>query len=189
MSRRHPDEHPDRDEATSYSLDELAREVGVTPRTVRYYIAEGLLPPPDSIGRNARYSREHLDRLRVIGRLKEQYLPLKEIRSRIAEMAPEQIRRAARIREPRSAPPVASSADLPADAYIARALRESTPEYGVRAKDSAPRVRTQASPETRSWKRIPISGEAELLISEEAWTRHGDKIGSALNWIRRMLNE
>lgn len=189
MSRRHPEEHPERDDTTSYSLDELAREVGVTTRTVRYYIAEGLLPPPDSIGRNARYSRDHLDRLRVIGQLKEQYLPLKEIRTRLAGMAPEQIRRAARNRERRSAPPVASSADLPADAYIARALRESAPDYGARARESAPRVRAQAPPETRSWKRIPISGEAELLISEEAWTRHGDKIGSALNWIRRMLNE
>ncbi len=189
MSRRHPDEHPDRDDSTSYSLDELAREVDVTTRTVRYYIAEGLLPPPDSIGRNARYSREHLDRLRVIGQLKEQYLPLKEIRSRLAEMTPDEIRHAARTSGRRSAPPVASSADLSADAYIARALREPAPEYAVRARQSPRRVRTEAPPEMRSWKRIPISGEAELLISEEAWTRHGDKIGSALNWIRRMLDE
>lgn len=181
MSRR----HPDRDDTTSYSLDELAREVGVTSRTVRYYIAEGLLPPPDSIGRNARYSREHLDRLRVIGQLKEQYLPLKEIRSRLAEMTPEEIRRAAQAHARRAAPPAVSSAD----ASIAHVIQESAPEYAVRARQSAPHARTQAPPEARSWKRIPISGEAELLISEEAWDRHGDKVGSALNWIRRMLDE
>lgn len=181
MSRR----HPDRDDTTSYSLDELAREVGVTARTVRYYIAEGLLPPPDSIGRKARYSRDHLDRLRVIGQLKEQYLPLKEIRARLAEMTPEEIRQSARDHERRAASPAVSSDD----ASISHVLEESAPEYTVRARQASPRARTQASPETRSWKRIPISGEAELLISEEAWDRHGDKVGSALNWIRRMLDE
>ncbi len=30
----------------TYSLEELTERAGVTVRTVRYYIAEGLLPPP-----------------------------------------------------------------------------------------------------------------------------------------------
>lgn len=189
MSRRHPDAHPDRDDPMSYSLDELSREADVTTRTIRYYIAEGLLPPPNSIGRNARYSQEHLDRLRVISQLKEHYLPLKEIRSRLAGMSPGQIRRTAEGLQRQAPRPVEASAGIAADASIARALQESAPEYAAGARQPAPHVRTKAPPETRSWKRIPISGEAELLISDEAWARHGDKIGSALNWIRRMLDE
>ncbi|MCC6705677.1 MAG: MerR family DNA-binding transcriptional regulator, partial [Thermomicrobiales bacterium] len=33
-----------------YSLQELSDAAGVSPRTVRYYIAEGLLPPPEPAG-------------------------------------------------------------------------------------------------------------------------------------------
>ena len=64
-------------------LTELVEAAGVSVRTVRYYIAEGLLPPPLSAGPRAAYTAEHLDRLRLIARLKDAYLPLREIRRRL----------------------------------------------------------------------------------------------------------
>jgi DNA-binding transcriptional MerR regulator len=191
MSRRHPDQQPAHDGPASYSLDELAREADVTPRTVRYYIAEGLLPPPESIGRNARYSQEHLDRLHLIGQMKEAYLPLKEIRGRIAAMSLEEIRQAATpVRTPmsRPAPRLASSAEE----YVSRALRESEPSYTVHEARSMARPHVAAMSRQRpdqSWRRIPISDEAELLITDDAWDRRGEKVRSALAWIRRMLDE
>jgi DNA-binding transcriptional MerR regulator len=66
-----------------YSLKDLCRDAQVTERTVRYYIQEGLLPPPEGAGPFARYGRDHLLRLRLIRRLKEEYLPLAEIRRRL----------------------------------------------------------------------------------------------------------
>ncbi len=66
------------------SIAELAERAGVTPRTVRYYVTEGLLPPPSGSGQNRTYSSEHLVRLAAIKRLKEAYLPLEEIRKRLA---------------------------------------------------------------------------------------------------------
>lgn len=68
------------------SLAELVDEAGVTVRTVRYYIAEGLLPPPMGTGPSSYYTRDHLDRLQLIGRLKDGYLPLKEIKRRLSEV-------------------------------------------------------------------------------------------------------
>jgi DNA-binding transcriptional MerR regulator len=56
---------------SAYRIGELAREAGVTPRTVRYYQERKLLPPPRRVGRIAWYSRAHLVRLRVIGQLLE----------------------------------------------------------------------------------------------------------------------
>lgn len=67
----------------TYSISELADLAEVTPRTIRYYTAEGLLPPPETQGKYARYGAEHLERLQVIGRLKTSYLPLHEIRARL----------------------------------------------------------------------------------------------------------
>lgn len=67
-----------------YTLQELTDLTGVTPRTVRYYIAQGLLPSPDGAGPAARYGEGHLGRLRLIRRLQREHLPLAEIRSRLA---------------------------------------------------------------------------------------------------------
>lgn len=69
-----------------YGVSELADEAGVSVRTVRYYISEGLLPPPVTAGSRSYYDEEHLQRLRLIGRLKEAFLPLKEIRRHLAEL-------------------------------------------------------------------------------------------------------
>src|SRR5688500_15464323 len=62
---------------------DLAEAAGVSTRTVRYYIAEGLLPPPRGAGPRSAYGSGHLDRLRLIDRLKDAYLPLREIRRRL----------------------------------------------------------------------------------------------------------
>ena len=61
-------------------------------RTVRYYIAEGLLPPPEGSGPGSSYTQGHLDRLRLIQRLKEAYLPLKEIRRRLSGLSDDEVR-------------------------------------------------------------------------------------------------
>ena len=67
-----------------YSLADLTDLADVSVRTVRYYIAEGLLPPPNGSGPASFYTPAHLERLQLIGRLKDAYLPLKEIRRRLA---------------------------------------------------------------------------------------------------------
>ena len=67
-----------------YPIGELAKAAQVTPRTIRYYVTEGVLPPPDRAGRVATYSEEHLARLRLIKVLKDEFLPLQEIASLLA---------------------------------------------------------------------------------------------------------
>src|SRR5215213_5876775 len=74
------------------TLSELTAAADVSIRTVRYYIAEGLLPPPEGSGPGSSYTRGHLDRLRVIQRLKEAYLPLKQIRRRLSGLADDEVR-------------------------------------------------------------------------------------------------
>jgi DNA-binding transcriptional MerR regulator len=74
-----------------YGIAELAEAADVSVRTVRYYIAEGLLPPPVTAGARSYYTREHLARLQLIGRLKDAYLPLREIRRHLAALNDETI--------------------------------------------------------------------------------------------------
>ena len=63
-----------------YSLTELADLAGVTPRTVRYYLASGLLPAVGQTGPGSKYTPDHLARLQLIRRLQAEHLPLAEIR-------------------------------------------------------------------------------------------------------------
>ena len=55
--------------AREYRIGELAREAGITVRTLRYYQERKLLPPPRREGRIGWYSPAHLARLHVIGQL------------------------------------------------------------------------------------------------------------------------
>src|SRR5690349_11303606 len=75
-----------------YSIADLARLAGVTPRTVRYYIAQGLLPSPEAAGPGTRYSEDHLARLRLIRRLQREHLPLAQIRGRLTSLGDEEVR-------------------------------------------------------------------------------------------------
>ena len=74
-----------------YNLSDLARLADVTPRTVRYYVALGLLPSPEAAGPATRYGEGHLARLRLIRRLQRDHLPLAEIRIRLERMADDEI--------------------------------------------------------------------------------------------------
>ncbi len=67
-----------------YSIGEIAREAGVTRRTIRYYVELGLLPPPESSCRGASYGPEHRSRLEAIKSLQEARLSLDEIRDHLA---------------------------------------------------------------------------------------------------------
>jgi DNA-binding transcriptional MerR regulator len=55
--------------AEQLTVDDLAARTGMTVRTVRFYVAEGLLPPPVRRGRIAYYGSQHRMRLDLIREL------------------------------------------------------------------------------------------------------------------------
>ncbi len=71
---------------TDYSISDVAALTGTPVRTIRYYIAEGLLPSSGKVGPAARYDDAFVARLRAIRRLQERHLPLAEIRRALAAM-------------------------------------------------------------------------------------------------------
>ncbi len=48
------------------TIDELARETGMTVRNIRSHASRGLLPPPEVRARTGYYSADHVARLRLI---------------------------------------------------------------------------------------------------------------------------
>jgi DNA-binding transcriptional MerR regulator len=65
--------------AREFTLDQLAAASEIPARTIRYYIARGLLKGPVKAGRGATYSPEHLARLQQVKRLQMQGRTLGEI--------------------------------------------------------------------------------------------------------------
>ena len=76
------------------SIDELSTLAGVTPRTVRYYIAQSLLDRPEGEKRGAHYLRRHLEQLLLIRRWTDAGLSLDRVRELIAGAPQDPPRRA-----------------------------------------------------------------------------------------------
>ena len=70
--------------AVELSLAELAVKTGCPPRTIRFYIAKGLLPGPSKAGRGASYGAEHVLRLSEIRGWQAKGLTLTEIVHKLA---------------------------------------------------------------------------------------------------------
>src|SRR6476620_4636708 len=134
-----------------YTLQELADEAGVTPRTIRYYIAQGLLASPGA-GSGARYSDAQLERLKLIRQLQRNHLPLAEIRKQLTgQSAVDDIRSV-------MAPPVPMAAVAMSSAP---SLRQSP------ARLVGPPVRQPSpnqEPDRSQWDRVSLSPDVELHV-------------------------
>ena len=71
------------------TLSELAETSGLPARTIRFYVARGLLDGPIKSGRGAAYAAEHLERLNQIRKLQDDGRTLAEIAGAIGGLPPE----------------------------------------------------------------------------------------------------
>ncbi len=67
-----------------FTIDELAALAGLTPRTVRYYIQQGLVDRPEGEKRGAYYLSRHLDQLLLVRRWSDAGLSLERIAELVA---------------------------------------------------------------------------------------------------------
>jgi DNA-binding transcriptional MerR regulator len=70
-----------------YAIGDLARLAGVSRRTVRYYVHEGLIPSPLGVGRGDHYGPAHLAQILRVKRMQESGLTLDEIRRSLDDRA------------------------------------------------------------------------------------------------------
>jgi DNA-binding transcriptional MerR regulator len=181
-----------------YRMNELAKLTGLTPRTIRFYIHEGLLPPPEGGGPAAAYTAEHRDRLALIGLLKARYLPLQEIRQRLAPLNARDVRAELdRLNATQPAPAsgravmeTTASADAALD-YLDDVLqrlprREQTPARLPPAPLPAPRPRP--TPARERWERITLADGVELHVREDR-RRETTLLEAVVRQARKLLGE
>ena len=106
------------------TLAELAEATGLVPRTIRSWVAQGLIPGPRSRGPGARYPVDTLERLMAIRGMRDRLgMPLAAIRQELLVATAEQLQAHAR-RAAELAPEPSQPAPEPASAldYL-RALK------------------------------------------------------------------
>ena len=157
------------------TIQELARRARVTPRTIRYYVEQGVLPPPER-GRPARYTGEHLRRLALIRRLKEQHLPLEEIRDTMSRLSLEEVDELLARSEAHNAQRLSSAADYIANVLERGATREEMkmqsaptpqPPPPAPAIAAVPAPAPMSAPLRRSFEQAPRGPQPAL--AEEAY--------------------
>jgi len=165
-------------ETARYTLTELADLAGVSPRTVRYYISQGLIAVDVAPGPGPKYDDSHLARLRLIKRLQAEHLPLAEIRHRLEGLSDADIRTVAE--EPVPTPPdsaleyirgLTAAADRPVPAPAAaveapRALfsRDFLAEPLVPPSSAHPASDQPARLERSQWEHIDLAPDIELHV-------------------------
>jgi len=184
---------------SSFSLADLCELADVTPRTVRFYIVQGLLRPASGAGPAARYDDGHLYRLRLIRRLQKEHLPLVEIRRRLDALSDHEVERLAT----ETAVPTDSAAEYVARILGSRGIGATTGGPGLAAGPPAPlslppSLSSMAAPEppapvtepVRSqWERIVLAPDIELHVRRPLSRPQNRRVDRLLDAARTIFKE
>ena len=166
------------------TIEELAEQVDIPVRTVRYYIAEGLLPGPEGRGKATIYSDEHLQRLRLIRLLSRQHRPLTEIHQLLNRLSLAEIRTLLADEEQRARELAPAGQQPPPQEYVATLLTNARSSDQLLSQTSlvpqpalpaarhvyeSPQVYGSApAPLAETWHRLELAPGVELHVKEEA---------------------
>lgn len=201
---------------TEYNLQDLADLADVTPRTVRFYITQGLLASPGKVGPGTAYTDGHLNRLRLIKRLQREHLPLAEIRARLAFLDDTTV--AALVGASPADPAFGSAIDyirgilggpeapsqplrsLPARMSSLESPAEfpASPALGIapapclpasRLAETSPTYAATATPDRSQWDRVLLAPDVELHVRRPLGRRQNKRVERLIEIAREILEE
>src|SRR5262245_30941724 len=187
--------------AITFDLNELCQKGDVTPRTVRYYVQQGLLPTP-GLGAVVRYSEGHLARLRLIRRLQREHLPLAEIRRRLEELDDAAVQRLLATSAPAGGTPTTAAVD-----YVRAVLSGAAapgplaprpnpspagpghaPSANPAASQEPARPTPSVSVERAYWERIALTSDIEVHVRRPLSRQDNQRLEKLLDFARSLLS-
>jgi DNA-binding transcriptional MerR regulator len=199
------------------TLAELAASSGLEPRTIRSWVAQGLLPGPLSRGPAAKYPADALERVRAVRAMRELLgMSLSAIRQELLVATPEQVGAYAAkavglaselaeapppgaprssaldyLRALRAEAPPAPVADMAAPALPSAAPPAPSATSGFEALESRLAGRT-AKPAARKaraeeWLRIPVTPDVELAVRGRLDAEQRTRLERCADLIRDIL--
>ena len=187
--------------AITFDLNELCQKGDVTPRTVRYYLQQGLLPTP-GLGAGVRYSEGHLARLRLIRRLQREHLPLAEIRRRLEELDDAAVQRLLANSAPAGGTPTTAAVDYVRAVLggaAARGPESPTPNPMPARPGPALTAKPAGSPESARttrpmslerayWERIGLTSDIEVHVRRPLSRQDNQRLERLLDFARSLLS-
>jgi DNA-binding transcriptional MerR regulator len=171
------------------TIDELAVRAGVPVRTVRFYIAEGLLPGASTRGKGASYTQEHLDRLQLIRLLVARHLPLAEVRELVTRLPPGEARDVIQEEQERTEE-VAAQAGKPTSPkeYLSALLDQARgyPSQGIATGGVQGSLRREPA---LPWHRWEVAPGIELQVRADVAQAEQEVIERVLAAIRDVLTK
>lgn len=168
------------------TLKDLCEESGVSERTIRYYIANAILPPAPRSGPGVRYPRAHVARLRLIRQWQEENLPLDQIRKQLAGLDDVEVERLYQMeakRATRGPEATGGAAD-----YVRRVLGKSAGPPSSPAQ--MPLMPPPEVPVARShWERFALDEDVELHVRRPLSHLKNRRVEALLQEARRLLKE
>jgi DNA-binding transcriptional MerR regulator len=184
-----------------YTLTELANLSRLTPRTIRYYVSQGLLAAPGTPGPGAKYTDADLARLRLIRQLQREHQPLAEIRGYLAGLDDATVRRL--LQEPE--PPKESALDYIRRVSSGHRVSEARAPLLMRAAPlepgpmpsiaptapAAPALEPPAEPrlERSQWERIELAPDVELHVRRPLARQTAKRVDRIVSIARDLLEE
>ena len=153
------------------TIEELANQSGLPLRTLRFYIQEGILQGPDTRGKFARYSQQHLDRIELIRRLKDLRTPIQEIKHMLENISEEELHQLLKYQDL-----VASQfSNLQVNQFKERRISEAGKSALDYIQNIFPDIAKDASADNRMTPRSPLAQIAEgrgmKRSRQETWRR------------------
>ena len=152
---------------SEHTINELSALSGLPVRTIRYYLAQGLIPAAGKEGPATRYPDATLARLRLIAKLRDAHLPLAEIRKQLALLSDAEVLELTV--SPDEPEPAGSALD-----YV-RSLLAGTDQMEAFEEPSAPTLptmaflRTQLHSDNSLPEAPPGPGDKPSLGQRSAW--------------------
>jgi DNA-binding transcriptional MerR regulator len=141
-------------------------------RTIRYYLAEGLIQPPEEKqGTASVFGYLHLLQLVAIKKLQAEHFPIRQIRELVAGKNEPQLEGLLGI----GGPPGKKGGQNEAGRYLESLLAGSSSERGIKRSGSLAKATMMPSPpaaapvegDTASWQRVEIEPGLELHIRSD----------------------
>ena len=176
-------------------LAELARAADVTPRTVRYYVQQGLLPSPGTRGPGTKYDRALLERLQLIKLLQREHWPLSKIREHLDALDEDGVRRELGQPPELPLPSLSDSALKYVRGVMGRHQREPdlfgspppAPSAAAAQDLTAASAKWQVTKST--WERIRLTRDVELSIRRPLTREQNKLVDRLLEAARRIFSE
>lgn len=184
----------------TFDLKSLSAATGVAPRTVHFYVQQGLLPPPVGAGRAARYTAVHRDRLTLIRRLQDQHQPLAEIRKHLDRIPDAMLGKVASTPAPRpksAADYIRSVLGSAPPGGRATRVELSSPPLMDAVPRSAPRPRRDVDttalpsppPDRSQWERLSLHEDVELHVRRPGSRATNRKVEKLVEFARTVFRE